>query len=53
MVLVRQAKGRKQTYFMKGALIKNTTGLHYYEELKVGNKTEMYMYSICHQEEVE
>jgi hypothetical protein len=46
-------KAGSRTYFMKGALIKNTTGLHYYEELKVGNKTEMYMYSICHQEEVE
>jgi hypothetical protein len=40
-----------RTYVMKGALIKNSAGLHYYEELKVGNKTEMFMHSICHQEE--
>jgi hypothetical protein len=37
-----------RTYFMKGALIKNSAGLHYYEEL-----TEMFMHSICHQEEGE
>jgi hypothetical protein len=33
---------------MKGAVIKNDSGIHYYETLTKGNRVTMQMHSICH-----
>jgi hypothetical protein len=36
---------------MKGALIKNSSGIHYYETLTKDSRVTMQLHAICHQEE--
>lgn len=42
---------RNTAFRMKGALIKNDTGIHYYETLMKGSQVNMQMHALCHQAE--
>ena len=39
---------RDRSLRMKGALMKNATGIHYYETLLKGSRVNMQMHALCH-----